>query len=111
MKHQEPAGLGWLGGMLQIISSVPQSKPQLPTGIKRKSCKGQRIQKEPAQPESHMESIQSKTHVALGKEKFIDPHAECRESAEILKPGLSKASITFLMAAPHFTAHCTHFTS
>lgn len=49
-----------------------------------------------------MESIQSKTNVALGKEKFIDHNAECRGSVEILKPGLSKALITFLMVAAHF---------
>lgn len=59
------------------------------------SFKGQKIQKEPAQPERHMESIQSKTNVALGKEKFIDHNAECRGSVEILKPGLSKALINF----------------
>lgn len=89
---------------------LPQSKLQLSSAIKIESCKGQRIQKGPAQPESHMESIQSKTNVVLGKENCIDPRAECRGSAEILKPGLSKASTAFLMVAPHSTAHCSHFT-
>lgn len=50
-----------------------------------------------------MESIQSETNVVLGKENCTDPKAECRGSAEILKPGLSKDSITSLMVAPHST--------
>lgn len=90
---------------------LPQSKLQFSSAIKIESCKGWRIQKEPARPKSHMENIQSKTNVVLGKENCIYPKAECRGSAEFLKPGLSKASITFLMVASHSTTHCSHFTS
>lgn len=50
-----------------------------------------------------MESIPSKTNVVLGKENCIDHKAECRGSAEILKPALSKASIACLMVTPHST--------
>lgn len=109
MPRSTKTPLAWGGQEVHCSPSalLPQSKLQLPTGIKIESWKGQRIQKEPAQAESRMGSSQSKTNEALGKDTFIDPHAECRGSAEILKTGLSKASIIFLMVALHFTAHCS----
>lgn len=61
--------LGWQGGMLQPINSDLAVSHSFQLELKE-NCKGQRIQKEIAQPESHMASIQFKTNVALGREVY-----------------------------------------